>query len=416
MAKQIELLEGQTGSLTASILFENKAAADKVTIHQTLSNADLLKVLKSGELVVSGDKKTVVVPIQVGALGNTAGDLVFKYTGNESEVEKVGINTHALTINVSAAELAVNTAPTKTKFKWVPGAALELGVDFKNGTQVLENDDSNLAFSIVGDGLEFVSTADGKVALKIKDSADPATLPTDPQQLVATYFSGTTSIDLSFFSKPELTLQAADLEIVQGNTQAFPIGVYDGDTLVNDKINNITATHDGNVEVDQYGNIRALTFDADNATQVVAFSFDYTDAEGEVWNYSKDVNVTILAPSVAYILDDVETPLTMNLWESKNMVYVVKADGTDITNTVTSAIVTNADDIKDKFEVTIDGGTITFKSVSSSTTETVKATASVLIGGTYNGTEYTVDGGVQLITNINNGEIPTNRFDVQMEE
>lgn len=415
MDKQITLLEGQSSSIVVKPTFEGKAAADKVELSQSLSNADILQLLSAP---VASDNNTVAtVAVKVGAVADLTGNLVYKYTGNESEVENIGISTKEIGIKVNPAELAVQAAPAPVKFKYTPGAQLVINVLYKNGTENLENTDEHLQLSVSNGILEFVSRSATGVTLKIKDDADPATVPTDVQSLVAQYFSGTETTDLTFVGKPDLTLESSALTLVNGQTNAFPIIVKKGDEDVTASITNIQTVADEYFTVDTNGNITVIKADADDITRTLQFTFDYTE-DGFTWNYAKSVEVTIEGTSDTpqLTLSDVSTPLTMDLWAKQTLSYKVLDGETDVTSEVTSVEVVNADAIKDKFEVTQDGVVTTFQSVSSSTTDQVTATANILVKGTHNGEAFSLPADINLVTNVNDGSIPTNRFDVQMEQ
>lgn len=415
MDKQITLLEGQSSSIVVKPTFEGKAAADKVVLHQTLSNADILQLLRPP---VASDNNTVAtVAVKVGPVADLTGNLVYDYTGNESTVENVGISTKQIGIKVNPAQLAATAAPAPVKFKWLAGLELNIAVTYKNGEQVLDNEDAQLLLSVAGDYLEYVSRSETGVALKIKDDIDPTTAPTELQQLVAKYYSGTLTTDLTFVAKPLLTMESAPVSLSIGETNAFPMVVKKGEDDITSSVTNIQITADEYFSVDTNGNITVIKADADDVTRTLHFSFNYTE-DGFTWNYTKDVDVTVqgTAEPVQLMLSNVSTPLTMNLWDKKTLTYQVLDGETDVTSEVTSVEVVNAADIADKFEFTQDGIVTTFQSVSSSTTEQVTATANILVKGTHNGEAFSLPADINLVTNINDGSIPTNRFDVQMEQ
>ncbi|AEV89641.1 hypothetical protein OBP_204 [Pseudomonas phage OBP] len=158
-------------------------------------------------------------------------------------------------------------------------------------------------------------------------------------------------------------------------------------------------------------------------TQEATVVFKYADAgvNSDVEGYGKStktIALTITAAAPLARLIDVTTPLTMDLWESKPLTFkVVKGEGeaeNDISNTITGVSV-DPDAIMDKFEFSgvVGEGNFAFKSIASSTTEVVTATAKLLVVGNHDGVDYTLRADVVLNTNINDGSIPTNRFDVQ---
>jgi hypothetical protein len=414
MDKQLTLLEGQSGSIKVKPTFEGKAAADKVELSQSLSNADILQLTSAP--VASENNTVATVAVKVGAIADLTGNLVFKYTGNESEVENIGISTKEIGIKVNAAQLATQEAPSPTKFKYTPGAQLVINVLYKNGDENLENTDPHLNLSVGDSVLELVSRDATGVTLKIKDDADPATAP-GVLQLLATYYSGSSSTDLTLVAKPNLTIETTPLSLTNGENHAFPVVVKKGDDDITSSITNIQATADEYFTVDANGNITVIKADTAEVQRTIHYTFDYTE-DGLTWTYTADVTATIAATETPdqFSLTDVSTPLTMDLWAKQTLSYKVMDGETDVTSSVTSVTVSNADAIKDKFEVTQDGVTTTFQSVSSSSTEQVTATANVVIAGTYNGQEFSLPADINLVTNVNDGSIPTNRFDVQMDQ
>lgn len=154
-------------------------------------------------------------------------------------------------------------------------------------------------------------------------------------------------------------------------------------------------------------------------TQTATLVFRYTDAgshsDEENWGKSTRTLGLTITEAVIAALTDVSTPLTMDLWATKALTFKVMKGEEDITSSVTSVTVDPAS-IADKFEFTSSNGTHTFKSIQSSPTEVVTATAKVTIVGTHEGDEYTLPADVVLNTNINDGSIPTNRFDVEMTQ
>lgn len=147
--------------------------------------------------------------------------------------------------------------------------------------------------------------------------------------------------------------------------------------------------------------------------------FKYADAgvehaDTENWGKStKTVSLTINVVEAA-ALSEVSTPLTMNLWATQNLTFKVMKGAEDITSSVTGVTVT-PESIAGKFEFSSEGGTYTFKSIQSATDAVVTATAVVTVAGTHGGTPFSLETNVVLNTNINDGEIPTNRFDVQFQ-
>lgn len=159
--------------------------------------------------------------------------------------------------------------------------------------------------------------------------------------------------------------------------------------------------------------------------QDITVVFKYADAGAnagtEGWGKStKTIAMTVTAAAALARLIDVSTPLTMNLWATQALTFkVVKGEEgseNDITPTITGVSV-DPESIADKFEFTgdVESGEYSFKSIASSTTEVVTATAKLTVVGTDNGVDYTLTADVVLNTNINDGSIPTNRFDVQFQ-
>lgn len=151
-------------------------------------------------------------------------------------------------------------------------------------------------------------------------------------------------------------------------------------------------------------------------TATIVFKYDDVDqAHVGVENYgisTKLIDLTITAASVAATLTDVSTPLTMNLWDSKPLTFKVMKGSTDITSSVTDVTV-DGSSIADKFEFNSNNGTHSFKSIKSDSAAPVTATAKITINGVSDSAGYSLSADVNLVTNTNDGSIPTNRFDVQ---
>ncbi|QYN79915.1 hypothetical protein PQD71_gp022 [Kosakonia phage Kc263] len=168
--------------------------------------------------------------------------------------------------------------------------------------------------------------------------------------------------------------------------------------------------------------IKGLAEGTGEATVVFKYAdADPSKADVEGWGKStKTLSLTINAAAALARLIDVSTPLTMDLWASQPLTFkVVKGEGedeNDITPSVDSVTVTPAS-IDGKFEFTADveGGAYSFKSIQSSTTEVVTATAKLIVAGTHDGVVYSLEADVVLNTNINDGSIPTNRFNVEVQ-
>lgn len=416
MDKQITLLEGQTSNIVVKPTFEGVAAGNQVDISQTLTDAAILPLI-TAPVEISDDNTTVTVPVIAGAATDITGNLVFKYKGNDSEVENIGISTKEIGITVNPAQLAVDGAVTPSTFKWVPGEELDITVKYKNGDQpILANNDSLNVGVASGSELELVSRSATGLVLKINDDADASTVPTVAQQFIAKYFSGEVDSTLTFVGKPALTITSTPVSTKKGDAAIFPtIVVKDGDTDVSTDVTNIVPVPNDFFTFDDTGAFTVVKDEATEVTETITYNFDYTK-DGFTWSYSVDVAVTIAAATVAMTLSDVSTPLTMDLWAKQTLSYKVMQGETDVTADVTAVTVTNADDIKDKFEVTQDGIATTFQSVSSSSTETVTATANVTITVTIDGTATDLTTTVDLVTNINDGSISTNRFNVEMAE
>lgn len=124
-----------------------------------------------------------------------------------------------------------------------------------------------------------------------------------------------------------------------------------------------------------------------------------------------DVTATVKANVVSPTLQDMQTPLTMNLWESKALSFKVMLSGTDITSSITDIVATN--DVSDKFEfVKLSNTSWGYKSVKSDPSAQTTAQGQFNVKVTYQSKDYVIAGNVDLITNANDGSIPTNRFDV----
>lgn len=155
-------------------------------------------------------------------------------------------------------------------------------------------------------------------------------------------------------------------------------------------------------------------------TATIVFKYDDVDSEHATtpnWGIStKTIDLTITAAEALARLLDVSTPLTMDLWATQPLTFkVVKGEDTDDISSSVTSVTVDAASIADKFEFTADAGVYTFKSILSSETEVVTATAKVTIAGTDNGVAYSLEADVVLNTNINDGSIPTNRFNVEVQ-
>lgn len=121
------------------------------------------------------------------------------------------------------------------------------------------------------------------------------------------------------------------------------------------------------------------------------------------------------APEVKPTLADLQSPMTMNLWESKPLSFKVMLNDTDITSSITDIVPTNQTDINDKFEfVKLSDTSWGYQSVKSDTESQVTATGTFDVKVTYQTKDYLISGSVDLVTNVNDGSIPTNRFNVEM--
>lgn len=408
------LLEGQSKEIVIKPTFEAQPVADKTIVDQDLTPAQFYELLSP--LVPSEDKVTGSIKLTAKGVVTVGGQLVFKYTGNESTAENIGISTKDFTLAVNPAILTVDGTATPTKFKWIPGEVIKVGVKYKNGTEPLANDDVNLFLSLGGTDLELESVDETGVELKIKDSVDPATLPTEVQSLIATYYSGTTATDLSFALKPALTITSEPTTVGLNDAGPFPLLVKDGDTDVTDSLTNIVASDtDGYLEFEPDGTFTVMKADPDEVVKSVTLTFDYTE-DGLVWSYTGTADITIRGTTVVEpTLENVSTPLTMDLWGTQPLTFQVMKDGSNIAPSITSVTVDPAS-IADKFEFSEAEGVYSFKSIQSSTTEVVTATAKLTVAGTDGGVAYSLEADVVLNTNINDGTIPTNRFNVEVEQ
>jgi len=147
-----------------------------------------------------------------------------------------------------------------------------------------------------------------------------------------------------------------------------------------------------------------------------SFQFGTTEYPSTAKTVYMSVPVTQKAPpAVQPTLTDVQSPLTMNLWDSRALSFKVMLSGIDITSSITDLLPTNQNDINDKFEfVKLADKSWGYQSVKSDTASQVKATAQFNVKVTYQGKDYVIGGSVDLVTNVNNGSIPTNRFNVEM--
>lgn len=197
---------------------------------------------------------------------------------------------------------------------------------------------------------------------------------------------------------------------VPSNKITFDAAASDLKGLVT--VNAFVPGSEGIVNVPLYGDAPGV--------QDVTVVFKYADAGAnanvEGWGKStKTLALTVLA-AIEAALENVSTPLTMDLWESKALTFDVTKGGTDIRATVTSVTVDPAS-IADKFEFTgtLEDNDFAFKSIQSSSTEVTTATAKLRVVGTADNVGYDLTADVVLNTNINDGSIPTNRFDVEIQ-
>lgn len=150
------------------------------------------------------------------------------------------------------------------------------------------------------------------------------------------------------------------------------------------------------------------------------FVFKYADAgpnaNVENWGKStKTVAITVTAAVQPTFVDPLPASLSMNLWGTQSFPIEVELSGENITDSITDISV-NEEAIAGKFEFVIENGSHAFKSISSSTTEAITAVAEITVSITHAGKDYTLTGNINLSTNINDGSIPTDRFDVQFVE
>lgn len=175
-------------------------------------------------------------------------------------------------------------------------------------------------------------------------------------------------------------------------------GLYTFGQLVNNA--------DGSIDIP----VTAKTVGSQNVT--VRLKSVHTSGTTEGVDY-----VTVTIPAVvkthSFSLDNVVSPLTMNLWETKPLQFKVTEDGQDVTASVTDLVPTNQNDISDKFEfVKISNTSWGYKAIKASDTAQTTAQATFDVKVTINGKETVLHGTVQLVTNINDGSIPSNRFDI----
>lgn len=161
--------------------------------------------------------------------------------------------------------------------------------------------------------------------------------------------------------------------------------------------------------------LTAIAVGIQEATIVFNYTGPGTNAGVENWGKStKTVALTVTAAAALAELENVSTPLTMDLWGTQPLTFQVMKDGSNIAPSITSVTVDPAS-IADKFEFTEAEGVYTFKSIQSSETEVVTATAKLTVAGTDDGVAYSLEADVVLNTNINDGNIPTNRFNVEVQ-
>lgn len=130
-----------------------------------------------------------------------------------------------------------------------------------------------------------------------------------------------------------------------------------------------------------------------------------------IGNLSIEKSMVLTNPT----LSDLVSPMKMNLWDAMALSFKVMLDGTDITSSITDIVSTNPDDISGKFEfVKLSDTSWGYKSTKSDTAAEVTATGKFNVKVTYQNVMYTVSGSVDLVTNVNDGSIPVNRFDVEI--
>lgn len=143
-----------------------------------------------------------------------------------------------------------------------------------------------------------------------------------------------------------------------------------------------------------------------NINYAVGVSFSYS---GKTGTYAQQCTVT---PSVNYIIET--TPLTLKLWETKPLVFTITNNGVDISGPISNITMTDSPEVSSKYElVKLSGSSWGIKAISSSTTTQLTANAQLNFTFMDGGTEHVMSQTVSLTTEINNGEIPTNRFNVE---
>lgn len=177
-------------------------------------------------------------------------------------------------------------------------------------------------------------------------------------------------------------------------------------------VNAFVPGSEGIVNVPLYGEAPGV----EDVTVVFKYADAGDKANVEGWGKStKTLSLTVLA-AIEAVLENLSSPLTMNLWESKALTFDVMKGGTDVTSTVTSVTV-DPTSIADKFEFTgtLEDNNFAFKSIQSSSTEVVTATAKLTVVGTADNVGYNLTADVVLNTSINDGSIPTERFNVEIQ-
>lgn len=133
-------------------------------------------------------------------------------------------------------------------------------------------------------------------------------------------------------------------------------------------------------------------------------------ANGKTGSYAQQCTVT--PKSADYVVET--TPLSLKLWETKPLVFTITNNGVDISGPISNITMTDSPEVSSKYElVKLSGSSWGIKAISSSTTTQLTANAQLNFTFMDGGTEHVMSQTVSLTTEINNGEIPTNRFNVE---
>lgn len=110
-----------------------------------------------------------------------------------------------------------------------------------------------------------------------------------------------------------------------------------------------------------------------------------------------------------------ENPIKMKLWETREIPFKIEVQGVDVSDSITDIILTSKTDISEMFEfVKMGDKKWGFKSIKSDPVSNLLTTAWVDFKFHTNDKDYVLNRAVKLQTLPNDGEIPTERFNVDI--